>query len=160
MKSNKLLVWTAAVAAAATLAGCGKTFPFAEKLLPETYGPPFGEEVPRNQTPHPHNPGSSERHAAADSAKSKTYVSHNACLAALQAAVQPHAEAKLVTISSVEALAYYDAGGEVHEHRCTDYVLSHRSWCRFGFDGGGHGEAHRKLKTACKQQQQQSGDHH
>jgi hypothetical protein len=67
----------------AILPGCGKNFPIGEKLLPQSYGPPFGDEVARNQVPHPHGPGSSERHSASDSVKNKTYKSHAACRAAL-----------------------------------------------------------------------------
>lgn len=158
MEANKVLRWAAAAAALAALAACGKTFPFGEKLLPQSYGPPFGDEVARNQSPHPRNPGSSERHSAADAAKSKTFVSHAACRTALEAAVRPHGAPKLVTISSVETLAHYDISGEVHEHRCSDYVLSHRSWCKFGTAESGHGQAHRKVKAKCKQEQ--AGDHH
>lgn len=157
MKANKVLGWAVAAAAAAMLMGCGKNFPIGEKLLPQSYGPPFGDEVARNQTPHPHGPGSSERHSAADSAKNKTYASHAACRAALQAAVQPHGAPELVTISSVEALAYHEEGGEVHEHRCSDYVLSHRSWCKFGLEEEHHGKLARKRAPTCKQK---AGDHH
>lgn len=155
---KKVLSWALAAAAVASLSACGKIFPAGEKLIPQSYGPPFGDEVARNQVPHPHGPGSSERHSAADSAKNKTYASHAACRGALEAAVRPHGAPKLVTISSVEALAYYDVAGEVHEHRCTDYVLSHRSWCKFGLGEGGHGEAHRKRAAApCKPKE---GDQH
>lgn len=152
MKTNKVLGWAVAVAAAALLPGCGKNFPVGEKLLPQSYGPPFGDEVARNQTPHPHGPGSSERHSAADSAKNKTYASHAACRAALQAAVQPHGGAELVTLSSVEALAYHEVGGEVHEHRCSDYVLSHRSWCKFGLAQEHKRKLAGKPEAACKTQ--------
>jgi hypothetical protein len=157
MKAKKVLGWAVAAAAAAMLMGCGKNFPIGEKLLPQSYGPPFGDEVARNQPPHPHGPGSSERHSAADSAKNKTYASHAACRAALQAAVQPHGAPELVTISSVEALAYHEEGGEVHEHRCSDYVLSHRSWCKFGLEEEHHGKLARKRAPTCKQK---AGDHH
>lgn len=160
MKPNKVMSWPVALAAAAALtalAGCGKNVPFGEKLIPQSYGPPFGDEVARNQKPHPHNPGSSERHSAADSAKNKTYASHAACRTALEAAVRPHGAPALVTISSVEALGFYEVAGEVHEHRCSDYVLSHRSWCKFGLGEGAHGEAHRKLAAPCKPKE---GDHH
>jgi hypothetical protein len=160
MATSRILGWTAAAAAIVALSACGKNFPIGEKLLPQSWGPPFGDEIARNQPPHPHGPASSERHAAADSAKSKTYVSHAACLRALEAAVQPHPAAKLVTLSSVEALAHYQEGGEVHEHRCSDYILSHRSWCKYGTEeshGEGHKVGQRKLKVVCKRE---AGDHH
>jgi hypothetical protein len=152
-----VLGWAAAAAALAILPGCGKNFPIGEKLLPQSYGPPFGDEVARNQVPHPHGPGSSERHSASDSVKNKTYKSHAACRAALQAAVRPHGAPELVTISSVEAIAHHEESGEVHEHRCTDYVLSHRSWCKFGLAEAQHSKMSRKPEAACKSQ---AGDHH
>ncbi len=162
MRANRVFGWAVAAAALAVLPGCGKNFPAGEKLIPQSYGPPFGAEVERNQKPHPHQPGSSERHSAADTDKNKTYASHALCRAALTAAVQPHPDGKIVTLSSMEAIGYYDKGAEVHEHRCTDYTLSHRAWCKFGAEEGGHGEAHgeehgagdgkehRKLKVKCK----------
>jgi hypothetical protein len=157
MRAKRLLGWAAAAAALAILPGCGKNFPIGEKLLPQSYGPPFGDEVARNQVPHPHGPGSSERHSASDSVKNKTYKSHAACRAALQAAVRPHGAPELVTISSVEAIAHHEESGEVHEHRCTDYVLSHRSWCKFGLAEAQHSKVSRKPEAACKSQ---AGDHH
>jgi hypothetical protein len=158
MRAKRVLGWAAAAAAAlAILPGCGKNFPIGEKLLPQSYGPPFGDEVARNQVPHPHGPGSSERHSASDSVKNKTYKSHAACRAALQAAVRPHGAPELVTISSVEAIAHHEESGEVHEHRCTDYVLSHRSWCKFGLAEAQHSKMSRKPEAACKSQ---AGDHH
>ena len=157
MRAKRLLGWAAAAAALAILPGCGKNFPIGEKLLPQSYGPPFGDEVARNQVPHPHGPGSSERHSASDSAKNKTYKSHAACRAALEAAVRPHGAPELVTISSVEAIAHHEESGEVHEHRCTDYVLSHRSWCKFGLAEAQHSKMSRKPEAACKSQ---AGDHH
>ena len=161
MKTNRVLGWAIGGAAVVALSACGKNFPIGEKLLPQSWGPPFGDEIARNQPPHPHGPASSERHAAADSAKSKTYGSHASCLRALEAAVRPHGAPRLVTISSVEALAHHEEAGEVHEHRCSDYVLSHRSWCKYGLDEGGHGAGHKigqsKLKAACKRE---AGDHH
>jgi hypothetical protein len=160
MATSKLVGWAAAAAALVTLSACGKNFPIGEKLLPQSWGPPFGDEIARNQKPHPHSPASSERHAAADSEKSKTYASHQACLAALNAAARAHEETMLVTISSVEAVAHYQEGVEVHEHRCSDYILSHRSWCKYGAEES-HGEEHkvggRKLKVVCKRE---AGDHH
>ena len=148
MKPNKLLMWAATIAAIMALPACGKTFPFGEKLLPATYGPPFGAEVQRNLPRHPHYPAGEERHALADSSAAKSYRTHAACNAALRAAVDGHGEdARVLEISPIESIGLYEAEGMVHEYRCNDYKLSHRSWCTAAqSDGqaGGHGEAHKK----------------
>lgn len=150
MKANKMLVGAAVVAALAVLPACGKRFPAGERLLPETYGPPFGDEIARNLPKHPHYPASAERLALVDSAEAKTYRDFDACHAALEAAVREHgAEGRVLKISAVESIGLYESGGTVHEHRCNDYKLTHRSWCVPG-EGGGHGEAHKKPGPGCK----------
>lgn len=126
------------------LAGCGKIFPFGERLLPGTYGPPFGSALKDNQPHHPHNPAADERHAQADAAESRRYRSHQACHAALVASVSRHAHGQVERISSLETIGHYKIGDIVHEQRCSDYVLSSRSWCVTGGTGGGHGEAHKR----------------
>lgn len=132
------------------LAGCGKIFPLGERLTPGTYGPPFGSALKDNQPHHPHNPASAERHSQADSAHSRTFGSHAACHTALSAAVAAHDKGRVVRISSVETLGHYEDHGEVHEQRCSDYVLSHRSWCANASraPGGGHGKAHKRAEEA------------
>lgn len=144
MRRGRFLLWALAPAALAALAGCGHRFAFGEQLLPESYGPPFGSALKQNLPEHPHLPADEERHAAADSEKNKRYRSHQACHAALSAAVLSHggAERDVVRISSIESLGHYRDGDIVHEHRCTDYVLSHRSWCAAKEQGDGHGEGH------------------
>ena len=144
----RIRCWITAAAAAAMLSGCGHNFPFGEKLLPETYGPPFGSALKDNLPHHPHNPAADERHAAADSAESRRYRSHAACHAALEAAVTQHHGA-VVRISSIESMGHYRAGDEIHEHRCHDYVLSHRSWCVPGDGGNGHGAVHKRAESSC-----------
>jgi hypothetical protein len=153
MKANRLVLGIMAAAVLAALPACGKRFPFGEKLLPETYGPPFGAEVSRNLPKHPHYPAGEERHALVDSSAAKTYKSHAACHAALETAVRAHgASGKVVRISAIESLGSYRVGAQVHEHRCSDYTLTHRSWCQAG-ESGGHGGAHKKAPNqadACK----------
>ena len=147
MDAKRWIVGTLAVVA---VTGCGHMFPAGEQLLPETYGPPFGSALKDNLPHHPHNPASDERHAASDPEESRTYRSHAACHAALTATVARHGQSgRIVRLSSIESVGHYEAKGEVHEHRCHDYVLSHRSWCASGSDGGGHGEAHKKGEGAC-----------
>jgi hypothetical protein len=155
MKRDKLLMWAAAAAAMAALPGCGKNFPIGEKLLPASYGPPFGPEVERNLPKHPHYPAGEERHALVDSSAAKTYRDHQACHAALRLAVEGHGKGpRVMEISPIESLGLYEAGGAVHEYRCNDYKLTHRSWCASA--EGGHGEAHKKSgaskapEVACK----------
>ena len=140
MKQGRLGLAAAALAA---LAGCGHSFPFGEKLLPETYGPPFGSALKANLPEHPHNPADSERHAAADSEENKTYSSHDACHAALRAAVLAHGgeEENVVRVSSIETIGHYTHDDIVHEHRCTDHVLSYRAW-HPARHGGSHEEGH------------------
>jgi len=152
MKANQLLVWGAAAAAVLALPACGKRFPFGEQLLPETYGPPFGAEVTRNLPKHAHYPAGEERHALVDASEAKTYKSHAACHAALETTVRAHKDGKVERISSIESLGSYRAGAEVHEHRCSDYLLTHRSWCQAAGQGA-HGEAHKKPGSACKDSQ-------
>ena len=143
MKRDELLVWAGAVAAIIALPACGKNFPIGEKLLPATYGPPFGAEVDRNLPKHPHYPAGEERHALVDSSEAKTYRDHAACHAALRVAVDGHGKgASVMEVSPVESLGFYEAGGAVHEYRCNDYKLTHRTWCTSA--QGGHGEAHKK----------------
>jgi hypothetical protein len=154
MKATRWMVCAAAATALAVLPGCGKRFPVGEHLLPETYGPPFGAALKANMPEHPHSHGDLERYAQADGAESKTYRTHAACHAALQAAVQAH-HGKVERISLTETVGSYDHEGVVHEHRCTDYVLSHRSWCA---PAAGHGEQHKRKApdAACKGE----GTHH
>jgi hypothetical protein len=144
MKHGRLIWGSAAAAALIVLPACGHRFPAGERLLPETYGPPFGSALKANIPEHPHNPADSERHAAADSEKNKTYSSHDTCHAALRAAVLAHggAEENVVRISSIESMGYYAQGNAIHEHRCTDHVLSYRAWHPAG-EGGGHGAGHK-----------------
>lgn len=144
MKPNKVLMWAAAAAAVVALPACGKTFPFGEKLLPATYGPPFGAEVQRNLPKHPHYPAGEERHALVDSSAAKAYRNHATCHAALRAAVEGHGKGpRVMEISPIESIGFYEAEGAVHEYRCSDYKLTHRSWCASA-EGGVHGEAHKK----------------
>lgn len=91
MTAGRLMVSAAAAAALVLLPGCGKRFPFGERLLPETYGPPFGSALKANIPEHPHNPASEERHAASDVEENRTYPSHAACNAAMRAAFSRHA---------------------------------------------------------------------
>lgn len=132
--------WMTAGAAAAMLVAlpaCGKRFPFGENLLPETYGPPFGAALKDNLPEHPHNPAGEERHAAADPEEHRRYASHAACNAAMVRFLGNHSPRHgPVAISSVETLGHYEDHGVVHEYRCSDYVLSYRSW-----HAEGHGEA-------------------
>ena len=122
------------------LAACGKHFPVGERLLPESYGPPFGPSLEKARPHHPHNPASSERHALADERENRVYGSYAACNAALRAQLTAHAGAEGPTaISSVEAVGHYEAAGVVHEYRCAGPSLSTRSW-RQG--GEGHGDGH------------------
>jgi len=136
--------WIGGIGLALALAGCGYRFPVGEKLLPESYGPPFGPDVQRNLPPHPHNPALDERLAAADSAKNKHYRNHQACHAELIAAVKRRGgdEAQVTRISAIESMGYAEekAPDRVHEYRCSDYVLSYRAWCRTGGHGGDHGK--------------------
>lgn len=134
----------ALLAGAALLSGCGKIFPPGERLLPVTYGPPFGSALKDNRPHHPHNPAADERHAQADAAEARHYRSHQACHAALLASVSSHAHGKVERISSLETVGHYKLGDVIHEQRCSDYVLSSRSWCVTGGAGGGHGEAHKR----------------
>jgi hypothetical protein len=133
------LTW-AALAALLALPACGKTFPFGERLLPETYGPPFGSALKDTIPEHPHNPAHEERHAAPYAAENKRYASHQACHDALVAKVREHggSERDVVRISSIESMGHATQAGVTHEHRCNGYVLSYRSWQT----GDGHGEAH------------------
>lgn len=141
---------TAAVAALGLLSACGHNFPLGERLLPASYGPPFGSALKDNQPHHPHNPAAAERHAAADSAESRQYGSHQACHAALSSSVAAHdAHGRVERISSIESIGLYEAGGVVHEQRCSDYVLSHRSWCVTGDASSGHGNAHKRAEPGC-----------
>ena len=137
-------------AAIIMLAGCGKIFPPGERLLPATYGPPFGAALKDNQPHHPHNPASAERHSQAYSGDARRYRSHAACHAALIRLVTPYRDkGRVVRISAIESLGLYEAGGEVHERRCADYVMSARSWCaETPHGGGGHAEAHKRA-DAC-----------
>lgn len=136
----------ALLAGAALLAGCGKIFPPGERLLPVTYGPPFGSALKDNRPHHPHNPAGDERHAQADPAEARHYGSHSACHAAMLASVSGHAHGEVVRISSLESVGHYRTGDVVHEQRCSDYVLSSRSWCVNASAGGGHGEAHKRAE--------------
>ena len=131
---------------AALLAGCGKIFPLGERLLPASYGPPFGSALKDNQPHHPHNPAADERHAQADAAQSRRYGSHSACHAALVASVSGQAHGQVERISALESVGHYKLGEVVHEQRCSDYVLSSRSWCVTAGAGGGHGEAHKRAE--------------
>lgn len=160
MKANRRVMWVAAAVAVLALPACGKRFPFGEHLLPESYGPPFGAEVSRNLPKHPHYPASEERHALVDSSEAKIYKSHAACHAALERAVQAHGDGgQVVRISGIESLGSYRAGAQVHEHRCTDYSLTHRSWCQAS-DSGGHGEAHKKAPGQAGDPCKDSQAHH
>ncbi len=136
------MVWLGAAAAVVALPACGYRFPVGEKLLPESYGPPFGAAITPNLPKHAHNPADEERYSAADGGESKVYRDHKACHAALVAAVKRHGggEEDVKSISSIETIAHVQPGAAepVHEYRCTDYVLSYRAWCR----GSGHGEEH------------------
>lgn len=140
-------------AATILLGACGKIFPPGERLLPATYGPPFGAALKDNQPHHPHNPASSERHSQADGADSRRYGSHAACHAALIRAVAPYGDkGRVVRISTIESLGLYEVGGEVHERRCADYVMSARSWCATeaahgALAGGGHRDAHKRAEA-------------
>lgn len=131
------------------LAGCGHRFGFGERLIPESYGPPFGSALKANQPEHPHNPAAEERHAAADPEKNETFRSHAACNATLGRRIAAHGAGpeRIVRISSIETLGHYEADGAVHEYRCTDFVLRYRAWCT---GGSGHGEAHKKPEDSCK----------
>lgn len=132
------------------LAACGHRFPFGEKLLPQSYGPPFGAALDANRPEHPHNPASSERHAAADAEKNRAYRDHAACHGALERDVLAH-HGKITRVSPIESIGHYQEGGVTHEHRCSDYVLSYRSWCPSGAaEGGEHKEMHKKPEAACK----------
>jgi len=163
--------WLAAAAALAALPACGYRFPVGEKLLPESYGPPFGAAITPNLPKHAHNPADEERFAAADDSESRIYRDHKACRAALLAAVKRHGggDGDVKTISTIEAVAHVEAGAAepVHEYRCSDYVLSYRAWCRASGHGGGaedgqgkpeggQGDAHKKPEEGCKA----SGDAH
>lgn len=143
--------WTAMAIACTILAGCGKIFPLGERLLPASYGPPFGSALKDNQPHHPHNPAADERHAQADAAQSRRYGSHQACHNALVASVSAHAGGQVARVSSIESIGHYQSGGIVHEQRCSDYVLASRSWCVGAAEGhgGGHGEAHKRAEPAC-----------
>jgi len=146
MRKGRLVFGALGVAA---LTACGHVFPAGERLLPQSYGPPFGAALKANIPAHPHNPADDERHAAADEAKNKKYNSHAACTSALLAQLSRHARGPehLVRISSVETLGHYEHDGAVHEYRCADYVLSYRAWCP---SGSGSGEHHKKAPGACK----------
>lgn len=162
MAIGRVMMCGAAAAALAVLPGCGKRFPFGERLLPESYGPPFGAALKANLPEHPHNPAGEERHAAADAQENRTYGSHAACNAAMRARFARHAAAPHpsgphaaggpagaarssdhghagadnphgpVQISSIESVGHYRAAGVTHEYRCTNYVLSYRAWRQEG----------------------------
>jgi hypothetical protein len=133
--------------AVTALAGCGHSVPFGERLLPQSYGPPFGAALKDNQPHHPHHPAPAERYAAAQ--ESRTFRSFALCHAALEAAVRSHGEhGHVELISSVESIGSYEEGGEVHEQRCAGPVLSHRSWCKA--PASGRGETHKKPSEACQ----------
>jgi hypothetical protein len=124
------------------LSACGHHFPAGEKLLPQSYGPPFGDELHTNIPHHPHNPGESERHAAADAAKNRNYGSHADCGRAMTTRLAGHEGASgPVAITSSESLGHYIDGAVVHEYRCTGTTLSYRAWHREGH-GGEHTNAH------------------
>ena len=128
--------------AALALGGCGHRFPALERLLPESYGPPFGRGIAANLPHHPHSPAESERHAEADAEKNRLYSSHARCMAAMRTVLAAHGEASgPVAISAIEAVGHYEQAGVVHEYRCTDFTLSHRAWHREGHGGGHHGAA-------------------
>ena len=141
------------------LAGCGKIFPPGERLLPATYGPPFGSALKDNRPHHPHNPAADERHAQADAAQSRRYRSHQACHAALDGWVsrQPHGQVE--RISALESVGHYRLGDIVHEQRCSDYVLSSRSWCVSAETGGGHGQAHKRAEPGASACGAETGGH-
>lgn len=143
-------LWIACGAAA--LSACGHAVPFGERLLPETYGPPFGAALKDNQPHHPHHPAAAERHAQASGEEARRFRSFEACHAALEAAVAGHGEhVQVVRISSVESLGLYEDKGEVHEHRCAGAVLSSRSWCRADsrHAGAAGAQAHKVDESAC-----------
>jgi len=139
------------------LAGCGKIFPPGERLLPASYGPPFGSALKDNRPHHPHNPAADERHAQADAAQSRRYGSHQACHAALVASVSVHAHGQVERISALESVGHYKLGDVVHEQRCSDYVLSSRSWCVTASAGGG--QAHKRAEPGASACGTETGGH-
>jgi len=121
----------------ALLAGCGERFAAGERLLPASYGPPFGDALYRPH--HPANPASGERHAEFLGEESRTYSSHETCNAAMQRLLAgPGEHHGPVAISSMETLAHHVSDGVTHEYRCSSYTLSRRAWP----SGEGQGEAH------------------
>jgi hypothetical protein len=121
------------------LAGCGHHFPAGERLIPATYGPPFGSALHANQPHHPHNPAGSERHAEPDARQDRGYGSYPACRAALArelGARQPGSQA--VDVSAREAVGHAVQAGIVHEYRCVGPTLSYRAWHQGGEGEEGH----------------------
>lgn len=139
MGMRRVVTIGAAVAALAVLPACGKRFPFGERLLPESYGPPFGSALKDVIPDHPHNPAAEERHAASDAQENRRYASHAACNAAMRARLAAGAPHGPVPISSIESVGHSTAGDIVHEYRCTGSVLSYRAWHR---QEAGHGNGH------------------
>lgn len=129
MAIGRVVICGAAAAALVVLPACGKRFPFGERLLPESYGPPFGSALKDVIPEHPHNPADAERHAASDAQENRRYASHAACNAAMRARLFPDPHGP-VRISSIESVGHHTAGDIVHEYRCTDQVLSYRAWHR------------------------------
>lgn len=131
--------WGAAVATL-LLAACGEHFPLGERLLPQTYGPPYGSALRDNIPRHPHSPGDGEREAEVEGAESRHFKTYERCRAELTAELGRHHEAAgAVDISGREAVGHAQADGVVHEYRCVGPTLSTRSWRRGGATSG-HGE--------------------
>ena len=123
-----------------TLSGCGEHFPFGEKLLPASYGPPFGSAQYRPH--HAANPAGAERHAEFLAEERHTYSSHEACNAAMQRLLAgPGEHHGPVAISSIETLGHHVAGEVTHEYRCSSYVMTRRAW-RSAAHGEAEAEAH------------------
>lgn len=129
----------ALAAAGVALAGCGHRFPFGERLLPESYGPPYGRGLAENLPHHPHNPAAGERVAEPDEAQNRVYGSYARCRSALSEELgRKQAGAAAVDVSAREAVGHAAEGDVVHEYRCVGPTLSYRAWHRGG-EGGGHG---------------------
>lgn len=118
MGMGRVVIWAAAAAALVVLPACGKRFPFGERLLPESYGPPFGSALKDVIPAHPHNPADAERHAASDAEENRRYASHAACNAAMRARFAGHAAAPDASGHGTPAAAApVHHGGEAAEAR-------------------------------------------
>ena len=129
------------ISSALLLAGCGERFPLGERLLPASYGPPFGSD--RYRPHHAANPAGYERHAEFLAEESRSFGSHGECNAAMRTYLaEPGEHHGPVAISSIETVGHHIAGGVTHEYRCSDYTLSRRAW-RSATGDAAHGNEER-----------------